>query len=194
MKHHQLAEKFYRYDCPGKHAIVFVQNNNPTRGACYTILERAGCLIHDELSRLPDSEKSMLPNDFVPPVFTISLLSEMDSAAVNWRGLRTRRDRAFPLRIPLCPTRPGSACIWRSIGGSVWDVVVCSDLAAREARKRSIPYREELVRYAIHGLLHLAGDSDDDADSAERLFRRQEALVETALRRRPCRGGRMDNH
>ena len=173
--------------------MVWVQNNNLPRNACYALLERAGCLIFNELSQLPDSEKGRPAGGSVPPLLGIVLCSERDVSAVNWRGLRTRRDLAFPLVTPVCPARPGSACIWRWVPGRTWEVLVCSDLAAREAGKRNIPYREELVRYAIHGLLHLAGDYDDDAGSAERMFRRQEALIETAIGRRPYRAGRMDN-
>lgn len=79
----------------------------------------------------------------------------------------------------------------------MWEILVCSDLAAREAQERNIPYREELLRYAIHGLLHLASDTDVDTDvdtdSAKRMFRRQEALIETVIGRRPYQAGRMDN-
>jgi hypothetical protein len=197
MKHHKIDENLYSYDCPGAHAMVSIQNNNLPRNACYAILERAGCLIHNEISQLPDSEKSRLAGGSVPPIFGIILCSERDISAVNWRGLRTRRDLAFPLVTPLCPARPGSACIWRFVSGWMWEVLVCSDLAAREAQERNIPYREELLRYAIHGLLHLASDPDVDTnvdtDSAKRMFRRQEALIETVIGRRPCQAGRMDN-
>ena len=60
MKHYKIDENFYAYDCPGTHAMVGVQNNNVPRNACYALLERAGCLIHNELSQLPDSEKADL--------------------------------------------------------------------------------------------------------------------------------------
>ncbi len=181
----------YAYSCASTLTQVVVTNYNPTRNACYKVLERAACVISDKLWHLP--EATDLPGGFVPNVIGISLHSETDIAAVNWRGLPVRGDHAFPLLTPSCSARPGLACIQRATPrGTFWDVVVCSDLAAHEAGKRNIPYREELVRYAIHALLHLAGEGDHESESAERMFRRQEALIETALRHRPHRAGRMD--
>ena len=40
------------------------------------------------------------------------------------------------------------------------DVVICSEVARRQARRRKIRARDELLLYAIHGWLHLAGYRD----------------------------------
>lgn len=48
------------------------------------------------------------------------------------------------------------------------DVAVGGDVALREAEARAIPFEQELVFYALHGLLHLLGmDDDTDAERAE---------------------------
>lgn len=65
----------------------------------------------------------------------------------------------------------------------VGDVYVGAHQAVRQAREYGVPLREELVRLAVHGTLHVLGydhpDGEERADSA--MFRRQEALVEEVL-------------
>jgi len=64
-------------------------------------------------------------------------------------------------------------------GLAVGDVYVCPWVAAREARARGIPVREELVRDVVHGVLHVLGY--DHAEDASRvtgpMWRRQERYV-----------------
>ena len=58
------------------------------------------------------------------------------------------------------------------------EIVIGAEVAVRQAAEYGEPVLRELLRYLIHGLLHLAGH--DDATEAEReaMERRQEALVE----------------
>lgn len=57
------------------------------------------------------------------------------------------------------------------------EIVIGAEVAVRQAAEYGEPVLRELLRYLIHGLLHLAGH--DDATEAERaeMERRQEALV-----------------
>jgi probable rRNA maturation factor len=58
------------------------------------------------------------------------------------------------------------------------DLVICPVYASREAKRRSIEVREELVRLLVHGVLHLAGyDHATEAEEAT-MFALQERLVE----------------
>lgn len=57
------------------------------------------------------------------------------------------------------------------------EVVVSVDTAAREASERGISTDEELLRYVVHGTLHLLGYDDHDPADRERMWARQEALV-----------------
>jgi probable rRNA maturation factor len=66
--------------------------------------------------------------------------------------------------------------------GLLGEVVASADTAAREARARGLPFREELVRYVIHGTLHLLGYDDHAPADRRRMHARQEALVRRALR------------
>jgi probable rRNA maturation factor len=62
------------------------------------------------------------------------------------------------------------------------EVVMSAETARREARRRSLPLPAELARYAVHGLLHLAGWSDGDAGAAADMRAMQEKILRRALR------------
>ena len=64
-------------------------------------------------------------------------------------------------------------------GGLVGDVYICRAVAEREARRRGIPLREELVRLVVHGTLHVLGWDHPADDSRVRapMWRRQERYV-----------------
>ena len=57
------------------------------------------------------------------------------------------------------------------------EVVVCTDVAAREASERALPFPEEVARYAVHGLLHLLGYDDHEEPERTRMHARQEELL-----------------
>jgi probable rRNA maturation factor len=65
----------------------------------------------------------------------------------------------------------------------VGDVYVCPWVARREARRRRVPFREELRRYVVHGTLHVLGydHPNDEARTATPMWQRQERYVK-ALR------------
>jgi probable rRNA maturation factor len=57
------------------------------------------------------------------------------------------------------------------------EVVVCVPYALREARRRKVPPRDELLLYALHGMLHLCGyDDRTDRDFAKMHQREDEIL------------------
>jgi len=63
--------------------------------------------------------------------------------------------------------------------GFEWgDIVVCPDIARREAKRRGILPAEELVRLVSHGTLHLLGYDHATAAEEERMFSIQEHVVE----------------
>ena len=71
---------------------------------------------------------------------------------------------------------------WPAPGSSravVGDIYVCRAVAAREARTRRIPLRQELIRLVIHGMLHLLGHDHPDGRDRMRspMWRRQERYV-----------------
>ena len=63
------------------------------------------------------------------------------------------------------------------------ELIVCPAVALREARKRGLPYAEEVALYVSHGLLHAAG-YDDLNPAAKRVMRRAEKRVMNGLRKK----------
>ncbi len=57
------------------------------------------------------------------------------------------------------------------------EIFVSVDTAARYAEEHGISPREELMRYLIHGLVHLHGYLDETAEERDELFAVQEPLV-----------------
>ena len=62
------------------------------------------------------------------------------------------------------------------------EIVISAETARREARRRGLPVPEEIARYAVHGLLHLAGWSDNDTIAAADMRAMQEKILRRALR------------
>lgn len=61
------------------------------------------------------------------------------------------------------------------------EILVSAETAAREAAARGLSLTEELARYAVHGLLHLAGWDDLRPAAARAMHRRQEKILRRAL-------------
>ena len=60
-----------------------------------------------------------------------------------------------------------------SRGAKRWlgQIVVCADVARREAARRRIRAEDELALYVAHGALHLLGETDYDPKARERMRR-----------------------
>lgn len=75
------------------------------------------------------------------------------------------------------------------------DIFLCPEVARRQARRYGTTWPAELVRYAVHGLLHLQG-LDDRSPAARRVMKREENRVVRRLAARfpfhqlPVRSGR----
>jgi len=78
------------------------------------------------------------------------------------------------------PTDVLSFAMTDPAGAAIGDVYVCPWVAAREARSRGIPLRQELIRLVVHGTLHALGrDHPEDEDrTASPMWRRQERYVD----------------
>ena len=65
------------------------------------------------------------------------------------------------------------------------EIVVSADTACRQALRRHIEPDQELLRYVIHGVLHLRGMNDDTAAGRQRMRRAEtRVLNEIALARK----------
>ncbi|RYD26720.1 MAG: rRNA maturation RNase YbeY [Verrucomicrobiaceae bacterium] len=57
------------------------------------------------------------------------------------------------------------------------EIVIGVEVAERQAAEYGEPLARELLRYFIHGLLHLAGHEDADPEEREAMESAQEAIV-----------------
>ncbi len=58
------------------------------------------------------------------------------------------------------------------------DLALGRDAALRAAAEHHRPAREELLLYALHGLLHLLGETDTTDDAYARMHRREDELLQ----------------
>ncbi len=58
------------------------------------------------------------------------------------------------------------------------DLVLCLPVAKRQAKRRGHSPREELLLYAIHGLLHLDGEDDLEPKAFEKMHRREDEILQ----------------
>ena len=78
------------------------------------------------------------------------------------------------------PTDVLSFALTDPAGRTLGDVYVCPWVAAREARARRIPLRQELIRLVVHGTLHALGRDhpEDERRTASPMWQRQERYVD----------------
>lgn len=75
-----------------------------------------------------------------------------------------------------------AARVWATQSGEtdmpkLWgDIFVCADAAVRQARQFNTTWQAELVRYIIHGVLHLLGYKDH-SPAARRKMKKQEDKI-----------------
>jgi len=102
----------------------------------------------------------------------IALVAAPEMARLNWKFLQHEgstdvitfdHTEAQESRRPSGPTE-------RSINGELF---ICLDDARTQARRFRTTWPVELVRYIVHGILHLRGH-DDHRSAARRLMKREE--------------------
>ena len=62
------------------------------------------------------------------------------------------------------------------------EIVVCLDEAVRQSRRFHTTWQSELVRYVVHGVLHLLGYDDRDSRARRRMKAAEDALVRRLAR------------
>ena len=58
------------------------------------------------------------------------------------------------------------------------EVFVCVDDTVTQARQFGVTWQDELVRYVVHGLLHLLGHDDLDPAARRHMKREENRLVQ----------------
>jgi rRNA maturation RNase YbeY len=67
-------------------------------------------------------------------------------------------------------------------GPMLGEIVISTDYARKESRKRRIPVIKEVSRYLVHGILHLGSYNDDTAEARTKMWKRQESYLKKALK------------
>lgn len=62
----------------------------------------------------------------------------------------------------------------RALSGELY---VCVPMARREAKLRSVPVRDELLLYVLHGILHLDGHDDRNTAGYRRMHKKEDAIL-----------------
>ena len=108
--------------------------------------------------------------------------AKVERKAPALRGRTTNRSDRRPLR------RSASArCSESAAGPLCGEIFICVDDALAQARRFRTTWQSELVRYLVHGVLHLCG-YDDQSPPARRKMKREEArLLRQLANRFPLR-------
>lgn len=94
---------------------------------------------------------------------SIAFVDRATMRKANRRFLRHDYDTdvlAFPLESPM-----------------LGEIVISTDFAVKEARTRGLPVLEEVFRYLVHGILHLAGYDDHSPGAKRKMWARQERYL-----------------
>lgn len=87
--------------------------------------------------------------------------------AVTFLGLRRMRQLNKAYKHHDRPTDVISFALPQPDGGLAGDIYLCRAVAAREARRRGLSVREELVRLIVHGTLHVLGHDHPEGEDRE---------------------------
>jgi rRNA maturation RNase YbeY len=145
------------------------------------------CAITDPLNLLPAAVRSDLLHLATraaalifpsrPGIITFAIVNDADMAAAHERysGIPGTTDAlTFDLSDTSARNAPGNAPGNAPVEA---DILVCIDVARREAALRNHPFNHELLLYMIHGMLHCAGHDDHDPAAAAAMHAREDHLL-----------------
>lgn len=102
---------------------------------------------------------------------SVAVVDDERIAELNWVFL----ERAEPTDVLAFPLDEGRSA---EEGEPVFgEIVISAERARREARKRHTDPETELLLYAVHGMLHLAGYDDRTPRERTRMRRRQNEVL-----------------
>lgn len=87
--------------------------------------------------------------------------------AVTFLGLRRMRQLNKAYKHHDRPTDVISFALPQPDGSLAGDIYLCRAVAAREARRRGLTVREEVLRLVVHGTLHVLGHDHPEGDDRE---------------------------
>ena len=108
--------------------------------------------------------------------------------AIHWVRALSRRESISFLACSCAP-------VWFSFSASspakpsVGSRTVCPDVARRQSSLFGEPPSRELFRYAVHGLLHLAGEDDLTPEALASMRKAEQRLIDSAI----AKGHKLDD-
>lgn len=99
--------------------------------------------------------------------------AEMRKLNRRWRGKRTSTD--------VLSFAPAASSLPKSAPKQWGDLIVSPTFVRRDADRRDITFREELLRVTIHGMLHLFGYDHVTRTDEKRMFGLQERVLREAI-------------
>lgn len=129
-----------------------------------------GCPRAVDCAALARSFASLAPH-FPRAIARVDVLlvgdAAMDAAHRRYMDVAGTTDvMSFPAHDESDPTAPVEA-----------DLIVCIDVAAREAAARGHPCDREILLYAVHGALHACGYRDDTPESALAIHAEEDRIL-----------------
>ena len=129
-----------------------------------------GCAASIDLTALSRAFAALAPH-FPRPLARVDVLlvgdEAMDAAHRRYMNIAGTTDvMSFPAHDESDAQAPVEA-----------DLIVCIDVAAREAAARGHPCDREILLYAVHGALHACGFRDDTAEAAAQMHIEEDRIL-----------------
>jgi probable rRNA maturation factor len=108
-------------------------------------------------------------------IVSLTFVSEPRMQEIN----RTQRGKDRPTDVlSFATTQEVRLSTPRSLSTDLGDIFLCTVYARREAKRRGIEVREEVLRLLVHGILHLQGYDHATVEEEAEMFSLQERLLE----------------
>ena len=122
--------------------------------------------------------RHILDSMYVHPEAEVSIIlvdeDAMERLHLEWMDLPGPTDvMSFPMD-ELRPGSPGSV----APAGMLGDIVICPQVAERQARQGGHPVADEILLLATHGMLHLLGYDHAEPEEKAEMFGLQRDLLE----------------
>lgn len=137
------------------------------------VVNREGLRVPVASTRMADAVTRVLRADRVrAAMVSVTLMTARQMAALNRRHLGHAGATdiiTFGFRDPA--------------GAAIGDVYICPDVARANAAAFGVPLREELLRLAVHGALHVLGYEHPEGEARTRspMWKRQERILRQVL-------------
>jgi len=142
--------------------VISIQNRQRTCRVNAALLKRITTnLLHEQLE-LPSAELG------------IALVGDAEMTRINEHFLKHEGSTDV---ITFDHTEPGTRKSKRGTVGIHGELFVCVDEAIRQAKGFKTSWQSEVVRYVVHGVLHLLGHDDKHAKPRQEMKREENRLV-----------------